>query len=43
MVGGSGIGIGESLSFNYARIVLDITLNGTTFHSCYDVALNASC
>jgi type VI protein secretion system component Hcp len=33
----------ESVSFAFRKFTSDITLNGATFHSCWDVAENASC
>lgn len=33
----------ESVTFNFAKIVSDITLMGTTFHSCYDIKANKQC
>jgi type VI protein secretion system component Hcp len=43
IVGASNTGIFESLSFNYDEIVSDVTLNGQTFHSCYNVSMAKSC
>jgi type VI protein secretion system component Hcp len=39
----SSSSIGESVSFAFQKITSDITINGATFHSCWDVAANGSC
>jgi len=43
VIGGSGVGIQESLTLSFDRLVTDITFNGTTFHSCFDRSSNTSC
>lgn len=43
LVGANTTGINEALSFNYLKIISDITLNGQTFHSCYDLSTGRTC
>ena len=43
VLGSSGDAMSESVTFNFARIVSDITLLGNTFHSCYDIKQNKMC
>ena len=43
VLGSSGDAMSESVTFNFARIVSDITLLGNTFHSCYDIRQNKMC
>jgi len=43
LIGSSQTALNEQVSFNYAKITSDITVNGTTFHSCYDLSLAKSC
>jgi type VI secretion system secreted protein Hcp len=33
----------ENVSFNFAKIISDVTFGGTTFHTCYDVKNNIPC
>lgn len=33
----------ESVALNFAKIVSDVTIGGTTFHTCYDIKSNVSC
>lgn len=35
--------VAENVSFEFGRITSDVTLNGTAFHSCFDVIGNTSC
>lgn len=42
-IGSSTDTLAESVSFVFAKITSDVTLNGTTFHSCFDVTTNAGC
>lgn len=33
----------ENVSFNFAKVISDVTVGGSTFHSCYDIQANMSC
>jgi len=41
--GGSLSSVSEQVAFNFAKITSDIDVNGTLFHSCFDIARNMSC
>lgn len=43
VLGSSSNAMSESVTFNFAKIISDITLLGNTFHSCYDIAKNSRC
>jgi len=43
VIGGNGNAVGEQVSFNFGKLTADITLNGASFHSCWDAVLNRSC
>ena len=42
-ISAGGSTLAESVSFAYGKITSDVTLNGTTYHSCWNVVTNASC
>jgi type VI protein secretion system component Hcp len=33
----------ETVSFNFTRVISDVTVGGTTFHSCFDILKNVKC
>jgi len=33
----------ETVSFNFTRVISDVTVGGTTFHSCFDLVKNVKC
>ena len=35
--------VGEQDAFDYRKITTDVTINGQTFHNCFDVKLSSSC
>jgi type VI protein secretion system component Hcp len=43
VIGSSASVVSEQVAFDYRRITSDVTLNGQTFHSCFDVKALASC
>jgi type VI protein secretion system component Hcp len=43
VIGTSDSTVSEQVAFDYRRITSDVTLNGQTFHSCFDVKAVASC
>jgi type VI secretion system secreted protein Hcp len=43
LLGSSQNSLGEQVSFNFAKIISDITVGGGSFHSCFDLKANASC
>jgi hypothetical protein len=43
VLGSSASAINEQDAFNFRRITSDVTLNGQTFHSCFDVKALAPC
>jgi type VI protein secretion system component Hcp len=43
LFGSSQKALSEQVSFDFAKIISDITINGTTFHSCFDIKNNLTC
>jgi type VI protein secretion system component Hcp len=43
VLGSSQNALNEQLTFNFAKIISDITIAGTTFHSCFDIKANVTC
>jgi type VI secretion system secreted protein Hcp len=43
LLGSSQNAFSEQVSFNFAKIISDITVGGVTFHSCFDLKANTSC
>jgi type VI secretion system secreted protein Hcp len=41
--GSSQNAVNEQVSFNFAKIISDITVGGTSFHSCFDIKSNTAC
>jgi type VI protein secretion system component Hcp len=41
--GASNQAPGETVSFNFTRVISDVTVGGTTFHSCFDLVKNVKC
>jgi type VI protein secretion system component Hcp len=42
-LGSNTASVAESVAFEFGRITSDVTLNGSAFHSCFDVISNVSC
>jgi len=43
VLGSNADTVAESVAMEFGRITSDIVLNGTSFHSCFDVATNSPC
>jgi type VI secretion system secreted protein Hcp len=43
LLGSSQNALSEQVSFNFAKIISDITVDGVTFHSCFDIRGNVAC
>ena len=43
VIGGNGNSLNETAMFVVAKITSDVTLGGTTYHSCWDVETNTQC
>lgn len=43
VVGSSTDSVSESVSFEFGRITSDVIVNGTPFHTCFDVVTNTTC
>lgn len=43
VIGANGNAVNEQVSMNFARIAVDVTIGGQTFHSCYDIRQAKTC
>ena len=43
VLGSSQNAVNEQVSFDFAKIISDITFGGMTFHSCFDIKANVVC
>jgi type VI secretion system secreted protein Hcp len=43
IIGGGGSALNETVTFVVGSITSDVSVSGTTYHSCWDAVLNRSC